>query len=193
VQVLRNNDSSFMVNCTSTVLALRGGQITLQPFIHSTSKSLFCWNGEAWEFASRSIEGNDGQTIFDSLVKASSQTTPSYAMRDILEVLRAISGPFAFFFLDHLHSRVYFGRDRLGRRSLLVRKLPKSIEFASVSDSLDVSWQEVEADGIYSIDLSDSKPLQQVSSDVPEQQPPFPLERLPWDTDLSVSRLSISI
>lgn len=141
----------------STVLALRGGQVTPQPFVDASSGSALCWNGEAWNIGSDPVTGNDGQAVFNLLMKASSSTTlASDSTTAVLEVLRNISGPFAFVFLDRNHDQLYFGRDRLGRRSL-VSKYDYDfsiLELCSVSGEKS-SWVEVEADGIYQLSYDD--------------------------------------
>lgn len=138
---------------TSTVLALRGDHIAQQPFFDSESGSVFCWNGEAWKIRHHDVAGNDGEVLASLLNKA---ITQGPAERDdaILEVLRSIDGPFAFVFFDKPSKKLYFGRDRLGRRSLLVRQDAQGLVLASIADSIDSEWKEVEADGVYVVDLA---------------------------------------
>ncbi len=143
---------SYWISLSSTVLALRGGIVTPQPFRDLTTESLLCWNGEAWKIDTQSVVGNDGQAVFEALIGANSaQKSVSEARDATLNVLRGISGPFAFVFLDKIHSQIYFGRDRLGRRSLLRKEDDQQMELASIADSTSSHWTEVEADGIYQI------------------------------------------
>lgn len=195
-QIPFKNGSSYWVSLTSTVLALRGGLVTSQPFVDPSTQSSFCWNGEAWKIGAEPVEGNDGQAVFESLVGACSvQITASKAIRETLKVLRGITGPFAFFFLDKVHSQIYFGRDRLGRRSLLFRIRDDSIEFASVADSVDASWCEVEADGIYRIALSEEVSPQisqnRKLKDGPALSLGYPSEHYSWDAEDSLVSLVI--
>ncbi|KAK0643405.1 cytoplasm protein [Cercophora newfieldiana] len=138
----------------STVLALRGDHLTKQPLTHPTSESVLCWNGEAWRIGGRQVEGNDGEAILDLLVEASASTASSPDA--ILDVLRTIEGPFAFVSYDQSRQTLFFGRDRLGRRSLMFHQgsTPGALTLSSVAQSCDSSWREVEADGIYSVDCS---------------------------------------
>jgi asparagine synthetase B (glutamine-hydrolysing) len=136
--------------------------------------------------------GNDGQAVFDSLIRASAaQMTAAEAMRATLKVLRSISGPFAFVFLDKIHCQIYFGRDRLGRRSLLYKNGDNSMEFASVAESFDGLWREVEADGIYEISCCDeiSNCMSQESNEDIFSTSVLPLRRHSWDTEDSLVRL----
>lgn len=152
MEVITKNGSSCWISAMSTVLALRGDHVTVQPFIDPSSGSVLCWNGEAWKFGSDSIEGNDGQLLLDLLMRASStQKGVSESTIAVLNILQTASGPFAFVFVDKVHSQIYFGRDRLGRRSLLY-KLDgdlNSLQLSSVADASSGAWKEVEADAIY--------------------------------------------
>lgn len=138
---------------TSTVLALRGDHIAQQPFVDSASGSVFCWNGEAWKIRHHDVAGNDGEVVAGLLNEA---ITQSSAEREdaILKVLRSIDGPFAFVFFDKPSKKLYFGRDRLGRRSLLIRQDDQELVLSSVADSIDSQWKEVEADGVYVVELA---------------------------------------
>lgn len=152
------NGKTWCISLISTVLALRGGHITTQPFEDNRSGSSLCWNGEAWKIGSETVTGNDGRAVFDSLLSASSAQVTSKSSDDVLKVLRSIVGPFAFVFLDRNNNQIYFGRDRLGRRSLLYKSdgNDTSLEFSSVADPASGPWSEVEADAIYQLSYNES-------------------------------------
>lgn len=179
------NQGDLWIVLTSTVLALRGGYVTDQPFVDASSGSTFCWNGEAWKIGSCPVRGNDGQAIFALLVQASSiELSAPEATIATLRVLQSISGPFAFVFLDRNHNHLFFGRDRLGRRSLLSRydEELEVFEISSVGDGAG-SWREVEANGIYQLSV-DSR-----ASHLPTQYRVedsvtaiAPVYRYSWDT-----------
>lgn len=149
---INHGSTSSFLTLTSTVLALRGDHITKQPLVHPTNQSVLCWNGEAWRIDGRRVQGNDGEAIFVQL----SEATASVASRDsVLSVFRSIEGPFAFVYYDNLSRSLYFGRDRLGRRSLMMKNTASGeLILCSIAESQDQSWTEIEADGIYAIDLS---------------------------------------
>jgi asparagine synthetase B (glutamine-hydrolysing) len=154
MKVITKDGSPYWISAMSTVLALRGDHVTVQPFIDPSSGSVLCWNGEAWKIGSDSVEGNDGQVLFDLLIRASStQKSVTKSIVTIVNILQTVSGPFAFVFVDKIHSQIYLGRDRLGRRSLLykVDSDSTSLHFSSVADASDGPWQEVEADAIYQL------------------------------------------
>jgi asparagine synthetase B (glutamine-hydrolysing) len=143
------------LTCTSTVLTLRGDRVTAQPFYDSQTGSVLCWNGEAWRIAGREVEGNDGEAIFGLLAEASASGAAPDARGAILDALRSIEGPFAFVYFDKPSQTLFFGRDRLGRRSLVFYQDEASGIFilSSVSESCDPAWKEVELDGIYYLPL----------------------------------------
>lgn len=138
-----------VLSFTSTVLALRGDHVTQQPFNDASSGSVLCWNGEAWKIAGAPVQGNDGEAIFALLLAASGCNTDGEA---VLDVLRSIVGPFAFVYFDAASSRLYYGRDRLGRRSLLLNQ-EEGLRLSSIAERTSPAWAEVGADGIYVLDL----------------------------------------
>lgn len=152
-----NDESTIHLAFTSTVLALRGDHIARQPFVDPQSESIFCWNGEAWKIRHHDVAGNDGETIANLLNQATRCDSPDERETGILKVLRSIDGPFAFVFFDKPSKRVYFGRDRLGRRSLLLQVDSNRLVLSSIADSVDPSWKEVEADGVYVVEIVELK------------------------------------
>lgn len=181
-----DHQSLHWVSCTSTVLALRGDQVTAQPFQDVPSGSIFCWNGEAWKIDGEVVSGNDGQVVFDMLLKASdAKLLATESRAAVLNVLRSISGPFAFVYLDGNHGLMYFGRDFLGRRSLLFNTdgFPTSFELSSCSDHRLGSWHEVEADGIYQISFSDDNSLYGQDDNIADTIPNaiLPIYRQSWE------------
>lgn len=186
-----NGRKTYYLSFTSTVLALRGGHIQVQPFVDSESGSILCWNGEAWKFGSEPIVGNDGHTVFESLVQATSHQLYSDSNTAVLRVLRNISGPFAFVFLDKINCQIYFGRDRLGRRSLLynTESHPECMEFASTSDPGSIGWKEVEADAIYQLSCSSARDRHK-SDDHLSTTSILPLRRHTWTPGKLISSVS---
>jgi len=157
--------SSHTVQLTfhSTVLSLRGTQITCQPLSSTTSR--LCWNGEAWSIGSRDIESNecDSDVVFDLLeaaVTSKDGTAEKNATDRVIDALMAIQGPFAFVYHDIVNQRVYFGRDSIGRRSLLYKSTSQGdrggaiFMLSSVGDGSQ-GWKEVPAHGIFVLNLND--------------------------------------
>lgn len=176
--VVECSGSIYHLAFTSTVLSLRGDRVTTQPFVDSISGSILCWNGEAWKTGAESVGGNDGQTIFDAIIRQTSDA-------GILEVFQSISGPFAFVFYDQTHKRLFFGRDRLGRRSLLCNDAGGTLQFSSVSDANKGNWKEVEADGIYvyTFEQAASRTAAAISSSQNSSLSDLQLQRYTWPTN----------
>ncbi|KLJ10889.1 asparagine synthase (glutamine-hydrolysing) [Blastomyces silverae] len=159
--------ASLYLTYISTVLALRGDHLQVQPLVDSASRSVLCWNGEAWKIHNNPVQGNDAQFVFQLLLKAvqpskspngllPSQTAESQCLVKVAHTVGAISGPFSFVFYDGYHQRVFYGRDRLGRRALLSGwDSTGSFKIASICDGTSSKhFEEVETDGIHMIDLA---------------------------------------
>jgi asparagine synthetase B (glutamine-hydrolysing) len=180
------HESKISLRFVSTVLALRGDHVASQPLVDATSGSSLSWNGEAWKISGKPVEGNDGEAILKLLCEAASNSSSEDAVTKTLGVLRSISGPFAFVYFDKAHGLLYYGRDRLGRRSLLVdvERASGSFYISSVADSTLGNWREVEADGIYVLALDErSQAVLPKSSDDTAMECPFPCSRVSWTKD----------
>ncbi|KAM0225809.1 hypothetical protein ACHAQD_000768 [Fusarium lateritium] len=138
---------NLFLTFTSTVLSLRGDHVTKQPLVDTATGSVLCWNGEAWGIRGEPVKGNDSEAVLALLAAA------SRGAGDVMDVLRAIEGPFAFIYLDKPAKRLYYGRDRLGRRSLLVKNGVPFV-LSSIAETPVDGWSEVEANGCYTLDLS---------------------------------------
>jgi asparagine synthetase B (glutamine-hydrolysing) len=163
-QVLIDPHTASQLHATflSTVLSLRGQSIVQQPLQDAATDSILCWNGEAWSIDGEAVAGNDSIVVFEKLLAACSDAeSPDISIRAVVDVMSSIRGPHAFVFYDVPHKLVYYGRDCLGRRSLLRKSTPDdTLVLSSVFDNSDGSaWAEVEADGIYVVDLSHVSPI----------------------------------
>ncbi|KAI7270925.1 hypothetical protein KC345_g7322 [Hortaea werneckii] len=150
----------------SSVLSLRGDNTVRQPYRgQHQSESTLCWNGEAWEISGQRPNGNDTELISDVIRTALTDKIASDAgsrteavsriATEVASTLSTVAGPYAFVAYNHDLGVLCFGRDFLGRRSLLTR-VTEDGDFllSSVSDSPESSgWSEVEADGVYCVDL----------------------------------------
>ncbi|KAI1265734.1 asparagine synthase-domain-containing protein [Xylariaceae sp. FL1019] len=149
-------DQDVHLCLTSTVLALRGDHVTKQPLEENPGTgSVLCWNGEAWKLGGQVLSGNDGEAVL-SLLQPLSSSSAQARERHIINGIRSIEGPFALVYFDSPTNRLYFGRDRLGRRSLLVKYSPETCSFAlsSIAGTPTAGWVEVNANGFHSVDLS---------------------------------------
>ena len=148
------------VTFISTVLSLRGDYIIRQPLQDPKSDFLLCWNGEAWKIDNAVVVDKDTEVVFNLLLNAvqscnRSDNYESPSLQNILKAIGSITGPYAFVLYDAQSHRVFYGRDALGRRSLLVKRYgARKLALSSVSDATEADgWLEVQADGIYMLDL----------------------------------------
>lgn len=161
------SENRVYINSFSSVLSLRGSVTVAQPLVDNTDPngSFLCWNGEAWKVGGFPVTANDTTAVYELLQKACRSTAHASAQHAgpdphavaVANGLSKISGPYAFVYYDKHHGRVYFGRDFLGRRSLLIRLTTDGeLALSSVTDGkTEDSWTEVEADGLYYVDLPD--------------------------------------
>lgn len=173
---------------TSTVLSLRGSTTVNQPKQDETKSHVLCWNGEAWAMNGAPTQGNDTVAVFDLLVRAVTESreagqSSSDAALTVARHMSSIAGPYAFVFYDEIAGRLYLGRDFLGRRSLLWKSTPGGdLAISSVtSGSNDDRWSEIEADGVYCIDLR-ATPLE-LPNGSEETAPPssnFSISKMPY-------------
>lgn len=149
----------------SSVLALRGDHTETQPSIDATSQSVLCWNGEAWKISGKTVTGNDTHQIFQLFLEsvkppvdsdALETPTGQSSLNTLAHTISRISGPFSFVFYDGFGSRIIYGRDFLGRRSLLSGwDSEGNLKISSVCDGTSSNcFEEVTTDGIHVIDLS---------------------------------------
>lgn len=189
----------------SSVLALRGDQVHSQPIVDRTTGTIFCWNGEAWSFDGSRIAGNDTETICRHLCDAVAKESDT--QEAVLQILSRIAGPYSFVFYDAKSSKLYFGRDCLGRRSLLISQdngNASELTLSSIAVStIDATAYEIETAFIYSVDLSRSRIT--VESLSPKAQlpginralpaPSFPLGDIPPENSIQdlIERLKKSL
>lgn len=180
------NHSNGFCSFVSSLLSLRGKSLVTQPLRDPQTGSILCWNGEAWKIDDTLIAENDAQTVFDSLLQAVSKD-PSQGIDGqerlddaVVRLFSRLSGPYAFIFYNARHGSVYYGRDRLGRRSLLKSNTREGgITVSSVcSGPTTASWAEVEADGIYVIHLGNTSE----STGIVERRITWPETKDPHDS-----------
>jgi asparagine synthetase B (glutamine-hydrolysing) len=172
---------------TSTVLSLRGSRTVSQPLQDQDGSHVLCWNGEAWSIAGRPAQGNDTEAVFELLSAAVSQSHEAEAdvldgAATIAQRMASVAGPYAFVFYDKHAGKVYLGRDFLGRRALLWRTNESGdLLISSVtSGSHDNAWTEVEADGVYCIDLNIPSGLQNGLNQDPAFLSNFTISKVPY-------------
>ena len=158
-QELRQDCQSTEITLYSTVLSLRGTITVPQPLQDAEGHSVLCWNGEAWSVDGVSTTGNDTGAILTLLKRAAHGSATEQDLgrcaSTVSRALSTVAGPYAFTFFDRQNGRLYFGRDFLGRRSLLYsisRSGGLTISSVPCSETEGIQgWKEIEADGIYCV------------------------------------------
>jgi asparagine synthetase B (glutamine-hydrolysing) len=129
---------------TSSVLHLRGQKVTVQPLI-SEANDVLCWNGEVWQGLYVNDEENDGLKLLEALTG-----------KPVWRVMEKIEGPWAMVYFSSKDKKLWFGRDCLGRRSLVRKSDPESRELLVSSVAIDLGrWEEVEVEGLWCLDLNE--------------------------------------
>jgi len=168
------------------VLHLRGAtdRPTPQPELNSTDADncdALLFNGEVFGgplFAELKQDECDTTMVWrmlreaaDTEFKTSGGSVPHISRAIMTQVLSKIHGPFAFAFYHAASKTLFFGRDKLGRRSLLISLLDQvadSTGSASVANSMCISsvsanvwhhdeekhsWAELPCVGVFSITI----------------------------------------
>lgn len=86
-----------------------------------------------------------------------SQSFSQISGTEIPVILSSIQGPYAFIYLDKKNQRLYFGRDRLGRQSLLWSSdCEGGLVLTSVGTRNVLDFKEIPAIGIFMVDMNSS-------------------------------------
>lgn len=137
--------------CVSSVLGLRGENVTPQPL--RSDRYILQWNGEIFGYRDMDIsiekllKENDTQFLMEQI-----------SNNPIRSVLSKIKGPWSVCIIDIIEKKVYFGRDYFGRRSLLFTQTADGIIISSVVSSESSSnskYIEAVSGTLYTIDLKD--------------------------------------
>lgn len=184
-RIIAAERTPLRLHFAASVLSLRGSLLSSQPLQDEITGSILCWNGEAWHHDGKEIVGCDGDYMLRCLVKAAALDHENSVAASVSSVLHQVAlthGPFAFVFFDAWNSRLYFGRDPGGRRSLLMKCAQASVEIASVGD-LTGTWEELESGFCYIIDAAvdimrggalEAKPMEVRRWGLMNRRPPSP-------------------
>ncbi|KDR85200.1 hypothetical protein GALMADRAFT_233883 [Galerina marginata CBS 339.88] len=153
--------SRLSVGFYASELRLRGEFPIVQP--HIRGKNILCWNGEIFEGMEILAQDNDGSKIFDVLCSAESP-------EQIRDIFSTVEGPYAFVLYHENSDHLYYGRDPLGRRSLLVHKPTQEAPYfllSSVSAGADPAYEfaELSTEHIYSLNFGSLGGSTDISSD----------------------------
>ncbi|KAI6133235.1 asparagine synthase-domain-containing protein [Pisolithus croceorrhizus] len=139
----------LQIDFFASELLLRGRAAVVQP--HQQEGDVFCWNGEVFEGLDINPEENDGVKLFGRLrLECTPDSVPA--------LLGSVEGPYAFVFYDSSSEKLYFARDPLGRRSLLIHKPSPSFPYlllssVSAGDHPAYQFEELPTEGIFCLDV----------------------------------------
>ncbi|OAL71231.1 asparagine synthetase [Trichophyton violaceum] len=186
-ECVRVNQTAAYLTFASSVLGLRGDSIQKQPLVDD-SQSVLCWNGEVWKFADRALDGNDTYAIFQyfmDAVKPCNGEQVEDTLEKLCTAVNNISGPFSFVFYDSCSCRIFYGRDYLGRRSLLHGwSSDGNFRISSIRDG-DISdyFEEVDTAGIHVIDLTSLTEQENMEANAGTPTCPVKTSVIPWSPD----------
>lgn len=92
---------------------------------------------------------NDGRALFDRILKV--------GPANIVAALEGIEGPYALVYYEVETQRLYFARDPLGRRSLLLHSptvATPRLMLTSSAPSATAQWDEVSCEAVHVFDFS---------------------------------------
>ncbi|KZT21680.1 hypothetical protein NEOLEDRAFT_1073160 [Neolentinus lepideus HHB14362 ss-1] len=99
----------------SSELRLRGDEPVVQPHHAGHGSDVLCFNGEIFDGIDIQLHENDGRKLYKMLQGC---RTPD----QVRDCIGSIEGPYAFVFYQHSTQNIFFARDPLGRRSLLIHR-----------------------------------------------------------------------
>ncbi|POW05375.1 hypothetical protein PSTT_09751 [Puccinia striiformis] len=200
-----SNQADFEINFFVSVLHLRGLTLTQQPIRASETGNLLLWNGEIFDGLSAMIDSllcctfrrnkitdveNDGQAVLYALENRGNRTIPG--------VFLGIEGPYAFIYHDVSLNQIWFGRDPLGRRSLMRLEEGDSSQRSTISLASHYDGQatlrssELATDSFFYVDLNNAESL--CTIEIPRGSPPIILNRqIPLDLNTSLRRRLVNI
>lgn len=191
---------ALCLSAVGAVLHLRGrGTLgTPQPLWNSEKTVMLLWNGEVYQGLEPQLQTemdelkeNDGVKILEQWMEIKKRK--NFREEDVREMMWRIKGPFAFVLWDVEEQRVWFGRDKFGRRSLMMRfaKDEREIQLASVGVSSGEEekfkkWEEVPTSGIFCFSYLQPKPAlefltwKHIDREMETQEAEEKLQISPW-------------
>ncbi|XP_015608503.1 asparagine synthetase domain-containing protein 1 [Cephus cinctus] len=140
--------SEWCGHFVGSVLWMQGTNLISQPCTDGNGNILL-WNGDV--FYGTLANGNTCDTL--NILNTLKSTD------NVLSTLRKVQGPYSFIYYQKSSKHLYFGRDFIGRHSLLVKMnyATDSLLLSSVANKQSKDFIEVPAIGIFIIDLCKSK------------------------------------
>ncbi|KAK9264046.1 asparagine synthase-domain-containing protein [Lipomyces tetrasporus] len=156
---VKTNDEGGIGQLTffSTVLSMRD-PLTPQP-LQSQEGRILQFNGELYDVVGQLEEYRSGLLGGDTSVSKNDTALLSQLFNrfGVLETLQSVRGEYAFVYYDSLSKCLWWARDCIGRRSLLVNRCRKDCialsSLAPTHATFRGNWREVPAGEVYKLDL----------------------------------------
>ncbi len=162
------DDPKLSLVLLASVLHMRGPTVCPQPAVDAATGNVLLWNGEIFG-GGFGGEGDGVATPGPALgdTEAVLQALGAWPRRGkdisahVVHTLAGVQGPWAMAFYHQATQTLHFGRDRLGRRSLVMRAAPQREWLAVCSSATSEeedggggAWTEVKVEGLWRLDLS---------------------------------------
>ena len=127
----------------AAVLHLRGAEPCAQP-AEDAEGNILCFNGEVYSFATTS----EAPVLLRGLARSCASGD------DVALYLSSLAGPWSLIYAHRKTGRVFFARDPVGRRSLLLGRASSGdiSAIGSVSAGNQLNWEECPPTGVYCYD-----------------------------------------
>ncbi|EQC42524.1 hypothetical protein SDRG_00257 [Saprolegnia diclina VS20] len=191
---IERSKNGAAVVLSAAVLHLRGATMATQPVLDA-SGSVLLWNGEVFGGLSIPACSSDTAVVAQVLFDATrADTDPALVAAHVIEALASVEGPFALCFFHEATETLVYGRDRLGRRSLL-EHMPSSPDDVAVIASIahpTMVCKEIPCTGLFYYNDGMASPglapwPPSVPAVAPPQTLPAALDALAFDDALSLS------
>lgn len=159
--VVRSGLAACELALIGAVLHMRGeaAEPTEQPLCGGGLALL--WNGELFggDGVQVGARENDTRALLDAMLRAdgAAAAAAAAAPKSPFAVLSRVEGPWAFALWDAKRACLWFGRDRVGRRSLVACVSRDALLVSSVAPLAEAAagvWFEVPTGGLFCVDLS---------------------------------------
>lgn len=168
----------------SSVLSLRQ-PFTKQPIIQNGF--IFQYNGELYN--GNCMEGNDTQFLLKRILQfVTAELAANLAAKRgeaILAALTGLEGEYAFVLTDTIARKIYFGKDVVGKRSLLFNLSNDSLTVSSVMPNYTNNLVECKGGMVY---IVDQESYNLSTYDVPKKEFVFKEMNLSLSSEMAVTR-----
>ncbi|TFK57417.1 hypothetical protein OE88DRAFT_130909 [Heliocybe sulcata] len=173
VESSKDGNERLALRFYSSELRLRGDEPVVQPHYAGHGSDILCFNGEIFDGVDIKPHENDGRKFYELLQACQSS-------EEIRDCIGGIEGPYAFVFYQNSTGRIFFARDPLGRRSLLIHR-PTECNPHFILTSVSIGYhpeyqlEEIDTTMLFCLELrgvgSSNGSLCRVNRDLPENPP----------------------